>query len=75
MFKVVYLPKAPPPSVYVRPRYCLMKRGQKAKCFDNPYQLIHYWSTRVNIYDEEELNSYTDLCQKMFKNEYEEHSY
>ena len=73
MFKVVYLPKAPPPMV--KPRYCLLKKGQKAKCFDTPQKLIRYWSTTVNVYDEEELTAYTDLCQKMFNNEYEEHSY
>ena len=75
MFKVVYFPKAPPPSVSVKPKYCLMKKGHKTRCFDNPYQLINYWSTVVNIYDEEELNSYTDLCHKMFKNDNDEHSY
>lgn len=73
MFKVVYVPKAPPPRV--KPRYCLFKKGEKVRCFDNPYNLIHHWSTRVNIYDDEELSAYTDLCQKMFKNEYEDHSY
>ena len=73
MFKVVYIPKAPPPMV--KPRYCLMKRGEKAKCFDSAHKLVHHWSTRVNIYDDQELREYTDLCLKLFKNEYEEHSY
>ena len=73
MFKVVYVPKCIPARS--RPKYCLLKKGQRAKCFDTPYQLIHHWSTRVNIYDDEELTAYTDLCQKMFKNDYEEHSY
>ena len=73
MFKVVYVPKYIPSKI--KPKYCLLKKGQKAKCFDTPYQLIHHWSTQVNIYDDEELTAYTDLCQKMFNNEYEEHSY
>jgi len=73
MFKVVYLPKTPPPMV--KPRYCLLKKGQKAKCFDTPHKLVHHWSTRVNIYDDEELKEYTDLCIQLFRSEYEEHSY
>lgn len=74
MFKVVYVPRAPPRPA-VKPYYCLKKKGQQMRCFDNPYNLVHHWSTRVNIYDDEELQAYTDLCQKLFKNEYEEHSY
>lgn len=64
-----------PRCVYVRPKYCLIKKGQKPKCFDNPYQLIHHWSTNVNIYDDDELRAYTELCHQMFKNDKEEHSY
>ncbi len=65
MFKVLSCP----------PYYCLMKKGKKTVCFKSRTALVHHWGTKVNIYDDEELRAYSDLCQKMFKNDQEEHSY